>query len=161
MGAVRLRMDGFLALDDEEFDWGMRMNFFPALRASRAVVPAMLEQGGGAIVNVASVNAFCQPDGATIDYGAAKAAVVNLTKSLAQELGPQGIRVNAISPGPVATDLWLGEGGAADTDRGGDRRRGDRRARAGARRASPRGASRAPTRSPRSRSCSPRTGSAT
>jgi NAD(P)-dependent dehydrogenase (short-subunit alcohol dehydrogenase family) len=75
----------------------------------------MLEQGGGAIVNVASLNAFWQPDGATIDYGAAKAAVVNLTESLAQELGPQGIRVNAISPGPVATDLWLGEGGAADT----------------------------------------------
>jgi NAD(P)-dependent dehydrogenase (short-subunit alcohol dehydrogenase family) len=66
-------------------------------------------------VNVASVNAFFQPDAATIDYGAAKAALVNLTKSLAQEFGPRGVRVNAISPGPVGTDLWLGEHGVAET----------------------------------------------
>jgi NAD(P)-dependent dehydrogenase (short-subunit alcohol dehydrogenase family) len=50
-----------------------------------------------------------------VDYGAAKAAVLNLSKSLAQEFGPQGIRVNCISPGPVATDLWLGDGGVAAT----------------------------------------------
>ena len=60
----------------------------------------MVEQGAGAIVNVASVNAFFQPDAATIDYGAAKAALVNLSKSLAQEFGPTGIRVNCVSPGP-------------------------------------------------------------
>ena len=75
----------------------------------------MVAQGSGAIVNVASVNAFYQPDGATIDYGAAKAALVNLTKSLAQEFGPQGIHINAVSPGPVSTDLWLGEDGVAET----------------------------------------------
>ena len=92
------------------------MNFFTALRATRAAVSAMLGQGGGgAIVNVASVNAFFQPDGGTVDYGAAKAALVNLTKSLSQELGPRGIRVNAVSPGPVSTDLWLGEDGVAQT----------------------------------------------
>jgi NAD(P)-dependent dehydrogenase (short-subunit alcohol dehydrogenase family) len=66
-------------------------------------------------VNVASVNAFFHPDGAVIDYGAAKAALVNLTKALSQEFGPQGIRVNAVSPGPVETDLWLGERGVAKT----------------------------------------------
>src|SRR5258705_12524510 len=75
----------------------------------------MLKQGGGAIVNVASVNAFFQPDSGTIDYGAAKAAVVNVTKALSQELGPKGIRVNDVSPGPVSTDLWLGEDGVAQT----------------------------------------------
>ena len=75
----------------------------------------MVTQGSGAIVNVASVDAFFQPDGATIDYGAAKSAVVNITKALAQELGPQGIRINAVSPGPVATDLWLGPNGVAQT----------------------------------------------
>lgn len=63
----------------------------------------MVDKGTGAIVNVASVNAFFQLDAATIDYGAAKAALVNLTKTLAQEFGPRGIRVNAVSPGPVAT----------------------------------------------------------
>ena len=75
----------------------------------------MLERGCGAIVNVASVNSFFQPDAATIDYGAAKAAVVNLSKSLAQEFGPRGIRVNCVSPGQVSTDLWLGEQGVAET----------------------------------------------
>jgi NAD(P)-dependent dehydrogenase (short-subunit alcohol dehydrogenase family) len=75
------------------------MNFFIALRASRAALTAMASQGAGAIVNVASVNAFFQPDAATIDYGAAKAALVNLTKTLAQEFGPRGIRVNAVQPG--------------------------------------------------------------
>ena len=66
-------------------------------------------------MNVASVNAFFQPDAGTIDYGAAKAALVNLTKTLSQEFGPRGIRVNAVSPGPVGTDLWLGEHGVAET----------------------------------------------
>src|SRR4051794_10811637 len=113
VGAVKLRLEGFLALGDDDFDWAMQMNFFTTLRATRAAVTPMIDQGGGAIVNVASVNAFFQPDGATIDYGAAKAAVVNLTKSLAQELGPKGIRVNAVSPGPVETDLWLGDHGVA------------------------------------------------
>jgi NAD(P)-dependent dehydrogenase (short-subunit alcohol dehydrogenase family) len=115
VGAVRLRLDGFLGTSDEEFAWAMEMNFFIALRATRAVLPHMIGQGGGAIVNVASVNAFFQPDAGTVDYGPAKAALVNLSKTLAQEFGPKGIHVNCISPGPVATDLWLGEGGVADT----------------------------------------------
>lgn len=115
VGAVRLRLQGFLATSDEEFEWAMQMNFFAALRATRAAVTAMLQAGGGAIVNIASVNAFFQPDGGTIDYGAAKAALVNVTKSLSQELGPRGIRINDVSPGPVGTDLWLGKDGVAQT----------------------------------------------
>jgi NAD(P)-dependent dehydrogenase (short-subunit alcohol dehydrogenase family) len=115
VGAVRLRLEGFLGTSDDEFEWAMRMNFFTALRATRAALRPMIEQGGGSIVNVASVNAFFQPDGATIDYGAAKAALLNLSKSLAQEFGGRGIHVNAISPGPVATDLWLGDHGVAQT----------------------------------------------
>ena len=115
MGAVRLRMNGFLAISDEEFEWAMQMNFFSSLRATHAAITQMLTQGGGAIVNVASVNAFFQPDGGTVDYGAAKAALVNLTKSLSQEFGPRGIRINDVSPGPVSTDLWLGANGVAET----------------------------------------------
>ena len=115
VGAVRIRLNGFLGTSDEDFAWAMEMNFFIALRASRAALTAMVGQGAGAIVNVASVNAFFQPDAGTIDYGAAKAALVNLSKTLAEEFGPHGIRVNAISPGPVATDLWLGEHGVAET----------------------------------------------
>jgi NAD(P)-dependent dehydrogenase (short-subunit alcohol dehydrogenase family) len=115
VGAVRMRTGGFFGTSDEDFAWAMQMNFFIALRASRAALTAMVDKGSGAIVNVASVNAFFQPDAATIDYGAAKAALVNLTKTLSQEFGPRGIRVNAVSPGPVSTDLWLGEHGVAET----------------------------------------------
>jgi NAD(P)-dependent dehydrogenase (short-subunit alcohol dehydrogenase family) len=115
VGAVKLRLAGFLGTSDEEFAWAMQINFFAALRATRAAITQMLKQGGGAIVNVASVNAFFQPDGGTVDYGAAKAALVNLTKSLSQEFGKRGIRINDVSPGPVSTDLWLGDGGVAKT----------------------------------------------
>ena len=115
VGAVRIRIDGFLGTSEEEFEWAMQMNFYAGLRATRAALEPMLKQGSGAIVNVASVNAFFQPDAATIDYGAAKAAVVNLSKSLAQEFGGRGIRVNCVSPGQVSTDLWLGEHGVAET----------------------------------------------
>ncbi len=115
VGAVRLRLEGFLGTSDEEFEWAMQMNFFAALRATRAAITAMVAQGQGAIVNVASVNAFFQPDAGTIDYGAAKAALLNLSKSLAQEFGPHGIHVNCVSPGPVGTDLWLGKDGVAET----------------------------------------------
>jgi NAD(P)-dependent dehydrogenase (short-subunit alcohol dehydrogenase family) len=94
----------------------MQLNFYAALRATRAAVADMLRRGEpGAIVNVASVNSFFQPDGGVIDYGAAKAALVNVAKALSQELAPKGVRVNNVSPGPVATDLWLGDHGVAAT----------------------------------------------
>lgn len=115
MGAVRLRTEGFLSTSDEEFAWAMNVNFYSAVRACRAAITQMLKQDGGNIVCTASVNAFFQPDGGTVDYGAAKAALVNLTKSLAQEFGPRGIRVNCVSPGPVSTELWLGKDGVAAT----------------------------------------------
>src|ERR1700749_3071963 len=115
VGAVKIRLDGFLGTSDEEFEWAMQMNFFIALRTTRAALEVMVEAGSGTIVNIASVNAFFQPDAGTIDYGAAKAALVNLAKTLSQEFGPQGIRVNAVSPGPVSTDLWLRKHGAAGT----------------------------------------------
>jgi NAD(P)-dependent dehydrogenase (short-subunit alcohol dehydrogenase family) len=115
VGAVRIRVDGFLAVPDDEFEWALRMNFFTGLRATRAALGAMIEHGSGSVVNIASVNSFYEPDGATVDYGVAKAAVVNLSQSLAQEFGSRGIRVNCISPGQVSTDLWLGENGVAAT----------------------------------------------
>jgi NAD(P)-dependent dehydrogenase (short-subunit alcohol dehydrogenase family) len=72
-------------------------------------------KGEGATVNTASVNAFFQPDAGMIDYRAAKAVLVNLSKSLAQEFGPSGIRVTCVSPGPVGAELWFGEHGVAAT----------------------------------------------
>jgi hypothetical protein len=99
--AVKLRLKGFLGTSDEDFEWALRMNFFAALRATRAAITEMVKRGGGA--------------GGTVDYGAAKAALVNVTKALSQEFGPSGIRINDVSPGPVATDLWLGKDGVAET----------------------------------------------
>jgi NAD(P)-dependent dehydrogenase (short-subunit alcohol dehydrogenase family) len=115
VGGVHLRLGGFLETTDADFQESFELNFFAALRATRAAVTAMLRRRAGAIVNVASVNAFFQPDGLVIDYGAAKAALVNVAKALSQELGPQGIRINSVSPGQVATDLWLGDEGVAAT----------------------------------------------
>jgi NAD(P)-dependent dehydrogenase (short-subunit alcohol dehydrogenase family) len=73
-----------------------------------------LERGAGAIVTVSSVNAFL-PDPLVIDYSAAKAALSNFCKSLSKQVGPQGVRVNTVSPGPVTTGLWLAEEGVAAT----------------------------------------------
>jgi NAD(P)-dependent dehydrogenase (short-subunit alcohol dehydrogenase family) len=113
VGAVRPRLDGFVGLSDDDWEWGLTINFLAAARTMRAAIPQMLDRPGANIVTISSVNAFL-PDPGVIDYSAAKAALSNLCKSLSKELGP-GIRVNTISPGPVRTDLWLGSGGVAAT----------------------------------------------
>jgi NAD(P)-dependent dehydrogenase (short-subunit alcohol dehydrogenase family) len=111
-----MHLDGFLATTDDDFQWAFEINFFTALRATRAALAHMVERGsGGAIVNVASVNSFYHPDTVVADYGAAKAALVNLTKALSQEFAQHQVRINSISPGPVATDFWLGPNGVAAT----------------------------------------------
>jgi NAD(P)-dependent dehydrogenase (short-subunit alcohol dehydrogenase family) len=115
VGAAHVRLDGFLSLTDADFQASLELNFLAAMRATRAAVTDMATRGEGIIVNVASVNAFYEPDGGVIDYGASKSALVNLAKSLSQELGSKGIRITSVSPGPVATDLWLGDHGVAAT----------------------------------------------
>jgi NAD(P)-dependent dehydrogenase (short-subunit alcohol dehydrogenase family) len=122
VGAVTPRLDGFLAVPDEAWIASLNLTFLAAVRTTRAALPDMLAAGNGTIVNLSSVNAFLA-DPAVIDYSAAKAALTNFTKALSQELGPKGIRVNSVSPGPVATGLWLGDKGVAATiaqARGGD-----------------------------------------
>ncbi|WP_062291964.1 SDR family NAD(P)-dependent oxidoreductase [Demequina phytophila] len=114
VGAVTLRGDGFVAIDDEAWTRTFDVCFFSMLRMTRAAIPALIARGGGNVVTVGSVNAFL-PDPGVVDYSAAKAAVWNLSKALSKEYGPQNLRFNSISPGPVATDLWLGEHGVAAT----------------------------------------------
>ncbi|MDQ1646300.1 MAG: hypothetical protein QOJ50_2484 [Cryptosporangiaceae bacterium] len=113
-GAVTPRLGGFLSVTDEEWLHSMTLTLFAAIRMTRAVLPSMLAAGRGSIVTVSSVNAFL-PDPVVIDYSAAKAALTNFSKALSKEVGPRGIRVNTVSPGPVATALWLGAGGVAET----------------------------------------------
>jgi NAD(P)-dependent dehydrogenase (short-subunit alcohol dehydrogenase family) len=114
VGAVTPRLEGFLAVGDEDWLRSLTLTFLAAVRTTRAALPDMLAAGRGTIVNVNSVNAFL-PDPVVIDYSAAKAALWNFSKALSQELGPKGIRVNTVSPGPVATGLWLGDQGVAAT----------------------------------------------
>ena len=114
VGVAPPRLDGFLAVTDEMWQATWNLNLMAAVRAIRAAIPPMLAAGGGAIVNVASVNARL-PDPLVIDYSAAKAALTNFCKSLSKEVGPAGIRVNTVSPGPVETALWLGEHGVAQS----------------------------------------------
>jgi NAD(P)-dependent dehydrogenase (short-subunit alcohol dehydrogenase family) len=87
-------------------------NLLSAVRACRAALPHLVERGG-AIVNVSSGMAL-QPSAVNVDYSAAKAALMSVTKALAEEFGPQGVRVNGVCPGPTLTAWWTDEGGAAD-----------------------------------------------
>src|SRR5262249_26693427 len=104
---------GFLDVDDAEWQRVFNLTFFGAVRASRAALPLMLLAGGGAIVNISSINGRL-PFPMVVDYSAAKAALTNLTKALSEEFAPRGIRVNAVSPGPVRTPFWTEPGGFAD-----------------------------------------------
>ena len=85
---------------------GLAVNLDPVFIASTAVYPMMRQAGGGAIVNVSSINALWGPAGMAA-YVAAKGAINSLTKSLAREWGGDGVRVNALSPGWVVTDRQL------------------------------------------------------
>jgi NAD(P)-dependent dehydrogenase (short-subunit alcohol dehydrogenase family) len=110
---VTLPRGSFLHAADEEWRAMFEFNLFSAVRAIRAAIPHLLERGGGSIVNISSGNAR-QPSPINVDYGAAKAALSNVTKVLSGEFGPQGIRVNTVSPGVVRTPWWTDEGGVAD-----------------------------------------------
>jgi NAD(P)-dependent dehydrogenase (short-subunit alcohol dehydrogenase family) len=112
VGAATPRLTGFLDVTDEQWLATMNLNLMAAVRTVRAALPAMIAAGRGAIVTTSSVNSFL-PDPAVIDYSASKAALANFCKSLSKEVGPHGIRVNTVSPGPVTTALWLGEDGVA------------------------------------------------
>ena len=114
VGVVGLRLEGFLNVTDAQWAASLNLTFMAAVRTTRAALPWMFKRGRGSIVTVSSVNAFL-PDPAVIDYCAAKAALSNFSKALSKEVGPKGIRMNTVSPGPVETALWLGPTGVAAT----------------------------------------------
>jgi NAD(P)-dependent dehydrogenase (short-subunit alcohol dehydrogenase family) len=114
VGSAPARTGGFLSVTDEDWVRTVDLNLLTAVRVTRAALPLMLQAGRGSVVTVASVNATL-PDPLVIDYSAGKAALVAFSKALSKEVGPQGIRVNTVSPGPVETELWLGGDGVAAT----------------------------------------------
>jgi NAD(P)-dependent dehydrogenase (short-subunit alcohol dehydrogenase family) len=114
VGGAPARPEGFLSITDQDWLATLNLDLMAAIRACRAALPAMLAAGSGTIITICSVNARL-PDPAVLDYSTAKAGLAAFCKGLSKEVGPHGIRVNTISPGPVATDLWLGADGVART----------------------------------------------
>jgi len=107
------RQARFEDVDDDEWDAYWQLNLMSHVRAIRAALPAMRERGGGAIVNVSSTAAK-RPSTGMPHYSVTKAAMLSLSRLVADLYAKDGIRCNAVTPGPTATDAWLGEGGLAD-----------------------------------------------
>ncbi len=95
----------FADLTLEEWDAMLRTNLTSAFYACKCVVPVMLEQGSGCIINMSSSAGRTPHPNASISYGVSKAGLISMTQKLAWDLAPHGIRVNAICPGPIETDM--------------------------------------------------------
>ena len=102
-----LQQKRFVDLTVEDFDRMIAVHLRGTFLCTRAVLPEMLSRGSGIIVNVASQ--LGQIGGIELcHYSSAKAGIIGLTKSLAREVSAQGVRVNAVAPGPINTELVLG-----------------------------------------------------
>jgi len=91
-------------MSDEEWNAVLSVNLTGAFHVTRALAPAMRKAGYGRIVNITSINGIRGKFGQA-NYCASKAGLIGLTKTLARELGPKGITVNAVAPGMVMTDM--------------------------------------------------------
>jgi 3-oxoacyl-[acyl-carrier protein] reductase len=103
----------FEEVTDEQWDELWHLNVMSYVRTIRAALPGMTARGGGTIVNVSST-AGKRPSASMPDYSVTKAAVLSLSRLIADVYAKDGIRCNAVTPGPTATEAWLGEGGLAD-----------------------------------------------
>ncbi len=103
----------FEDVSDQQWDEMWQLNVMSYVRAIRGVLPGMRERGRGAIVNVSST-AGKRPSTSMPNYSVTKAAVLSLSRLVADVYAADGIRCNAVAPGPTATAAWLGEGGLAD-----------------------------------------------
>jgi len=100
-------------LTDADWQTSFELNLMSAVRATRSALPGMRERRSGAIVNVSSTAAK-RPSTSMPDYSVMKAAMLSFSRLVADRYAKDGIRCNAVTPGPTATDAWLGEGGLAD-----------------------------------------------
>jgi NAD(P)-dependent dehydrogenase (short-subunit alcohol dehydrogenase family) len=104
VGASFAKPGGTLALTDDDWMQSLATNLLTAVRLDRALLPGLVAQGSGAIVHVSSLQ-WKRPHESSPAYGPAKAALRSYSKVLAGEFGPQGIRVNTVTPGYIATPL--------------------------------------------------------
>jgi NAD(P)-dependent dehydrogenase (short-subunit alcohol dehydrogenase family) len=95
---------GFLALTDDHWLAELNLNLMAAVRLDRLLAPQMMKRGAGAIVHVTSIQSILPLPESTTGYAAAKAALRTYSKSISKELGPKGVRVNAVSPGWIMTE---------------------------------------------------------
>ena len=112
VGVMRMHPAGFGSETDEDWQFSFQMNLMSAVRTTRAALPLLIESKG-TVVNVSSANGR-MPAGEIPEYSAMKAAMLSFTGGLARQLAAQGVRVNAVTPGPVLTDMQIGPGGVAE-----------------------------------------------
>ncbi len=105
-GGGDLTLDGFVDLSDEAWMRTIDLNLLAAVRVTRAAMPSLLD-GGGVVVNVSSIGAR-RPEGPPLAYNVAKAALTAFGRGLAAEVGPRGVRVLTVTPGPTRTAMWEG-----------------------------------------------------
>jgi NAD(P)-dependent dehydrogenase (short-subunit alcohol dehydrogenase family) len=102
--ATNISLGPCLDVDESQFDKMIEINLKSAFRLIKAVAPGMCERNSGSIINIASI-AGLRPQLHSLLYSMTKAALIMMTQSYALELGPKGVRVNAIAPGLIQTTL--------------------------------------------------------
>lgn len=111
VGGTRIRK--LEDLDDTDWQASFELNLMTAIRATRAALPGMRRRRSGTIVNVSSTAAK-RPSASMPDYSVMKAAMLSFSRLVADLYAKDGVRCNAVTPGPTATAAWLGDGGLAD-----------------------------------------------
>lgn len=103
LGGSSAPSGGFAVLTDKEWDKEFNLNFFPAVRLDRALIPGMVAQGSGVVIHVTSIQRNLPLPEATTAYASAKGALNTYSKSLSKEVSPKGVRVVRVSPGWIAS----------------------------------------------------------
>ncbi len=112
LGASSTPAGGFAVLSDEDWESTLQANLLAPVRLDRGFLPQMIDRKNGVIIHIASIQGKLPLYESTLPYAAAKAGLINYSKSLSNEVAPKGVRVLTVSPGWInttASEAWLGE----------------------------------------------------